>query len=117
MALLQYGPEKTSETNKTDFSNIKLLYPRSLEKTREEVIYRRNGKSIDKLIEFDVSTGSKVKVTHYDYFNDKNIRSIDEFDKLTGKKIRTTNYVLYKSIDEYDLKTGKKIRTINFNIK
>lgn len=117
MALLQSDSKTTSETNIKDFSNIKVLYPHLEEKTREEVIYRKNGKSIDKLIEFDIHTGTKVKTTYYDYFNDKKIRSIDEYDRNTGKKIRTINYVLYKSVDEYDLKTGKKIRTINFNIK
>lgn len=65
----------------------------------------------------NLNTGSKVKTTHYDYFNDKKIRSVDEFDRNTGKKIRTINYVLYKSVDEYDLETGKKLRTINFNVK
>lgn len=117
MTLLKSNPKVISEANKSDFSNIKFLYPNSVEKSRQEVIYRRNGKSIDRLIEFDSSTGSKIKTTHYDYFDDKKIRSIDEYDKETGKRIRTTNFVLYKSIDEYDLKTGKKVRTINFNIK
>lgn len=84
---------------------------------KEEVIYRKNRKSIDKIIEFDKNTGSKIKTTHYDYFNDKKIRSIDEFDIKTGKKVRTTNYVLYKSVDEYDLETGRKVRTINYNVK
>lgn len=117
MALLNYNPNKVSETKKTDFSKIKLLYPNASEKSREEIIYRKNGKSIDKLIEFDANTGLKIKTTHYDYFDDKKVRSIDEYDRETGKKIRTINYVLYKSIDEYDIKSGKKIRTINFNIK
>ena len=85
--------------------------------TREEVVYRRNGKTVDRIIEIDVVTGLRVKTTHFDYFNDKKVRSIDEYDKVTGKKIRTINYVLYKSIDEYDLNTGEKVRTINFNIK
>ena len=117
MVLSRSNPKIFSETNSNDFTKIKLLYPHLVEKTREEIVYRKNGKSIDKLIEFDVNNGTKIKITHYDYFNDKKIRSIDEYDKETGKKIRTTNYVLYKSIDEYDLKTGKKIRTINFNVK
>lgn len=85
--------------------------------TREEVIYRKNGRSVDRIIEFDALTGSKLKTTHYDYFNDKKIRSIDEYDRKSGKKLRTINYVLYKSIDEYDPNTGKKLRTINFNVK
>ena len=84
---------------------------------REEIVYRKNGKSVDKVIEFDKKTGAKVKTTHYDYFNDNKIKSIDEYDVETGKKVRTINYVLYKSIDEYDIETGKKIRTINFNVK
>lgn len=85
--------------------------------TKEKIIYRKNGKSIEKVIEFDTKTGSKVKTTHYDYFDDKKIRSVDEFDRKSGKKLRTINFVLYKSIDEYDLQSGKKIRTINFNVK
>ena len=100
---------------KFDNSHLKLLFPNM--RTREEIIYRSNGKSVDKIIEFDIQTGSKVKTTYYDYFDENKIRSIDEFDKDTGKKIRTINYVLYKSVDEYDIKTGQKVRTINFNVK
>jgi len=117
MALLQSNPKAVSETNTKDSLNIQVLYPHLEHKTREEVVFRKNGKSIDKLIEFDAHTGARIKTTHYDYFNDKKIRSIDEYDRETGNKVRTINYVLYKSIDEYDIKTGKKIRTINFNIK
>lgn len=98
-------------------SHLKLLYSSIHPEVREEVVYRKNGKSVDKIIEFDLNTGSNVKTTHYDYFNDKKISSVDEFDRNTGKKIRTINYVLYKSVDEYDLETGKKLRTINFNVK
>lgn len=96
--------------------NAKLL-PLPIPKNREEVIYRKNGKSVDKVHEFDFATGAKVKTTHYDYFNDKKVRSIDEFDIETGKILKTTNFILYKSIDEYDIESGKKRRTINFNIK
>ena len=105
--------------DKKAFDNVhlKLLYSNMHPETREEVVYRRNGRSVDKIIEFDIQTNSKVKTTHYDYFNDKKIRSIDEFDRKTGKKLRTINYVLYKSIDEFDPETGKKLRTINFNVK
>lgn len=103
--------------SETENSHLKLLYSNSHPETREEVVYRKNGKSVDKIVEFDSITGSKIKTTHYDYFNDKKIRSIDEYDRKTGRKIRTINYVLYKSVDEYDITTGKKIRTINFNVK
>lgn len=116
MKLLEPAQNENSDVL-FDNSHLKLLYPNIKPKTREEIIYRRNGKSIDKVVEFDVKTGSKLKTTHYDYFNDKKIRSIDEYDSVSGKKVRTINYVLYKSIDEYDIKTGKKIRTINFNVK
>ena len=109
-AIQQAFPEKED-------THLKLLYPNTETKTREEIIYRRNGKSIDRVIEIDIATGSRVKTTHYDYFNDKKVRSIDEFDRKTGKKLRTINYVLYKSVDEYDTVTGKKLRTINFNVK
>lgn len=110
-AIQQAFPEKKED------KHLKLLYSNMRPETREEIIYRKNGKSIDRVIEIDVSTGSKVKTTHYDYFNDKKIRSIDEYDRKSGRKIRTVNYVLYKSIDEYDINSGKKVRTINFNIK
>lgn len=98
-----------------DNSHLTLLFPNM--ETKEKIIYRKNGKSIDRVIEFDAQTGSKIKTTHYDYFNDKKIRSVDEFDRKTGKKLRTVNYVLYKSIDEYDINSGKKLRTINFSVK
>lgn len=98
-------------------SHLKLLYNEPENQTREEIVYRKNGKTIDRIIEVDVVTGLRLKTTHFDYFNDKKVRSIDEYDKYSGQKIRTINYVLYKSIDEYDLATGKKIRTTNFSIK
>ena len=95
-------------------SHLRLL---NTTQTKEEVVYRKNGTSIDKIIEVDVLTGMRVKTTHFDYFNDKKIRSIDEYDRETGTKLRTINYVLYKSIDEYDVVSGKKLRTINFSVK
>lgn len=95
-------------------SHLRLL---NTSQTKEEVVYRKNGTSIDKIIEVDVLTGMRVKTTHFDYFNDKKVRSIDEYDRETGIKLRTINYVLYKSIDEYDVVSGKKLRTINFSIK
>lgn len=95
-------------------SHLRLL---NTTQTKEEVVYRKNGTSIDKIIEVDVLTGMRVKTTHFDYFNDKKVRSIDEYDRETGTKLRTINYVLYKSIDEYDVVSGKKLRTINFSIK
>lgn len=102
---------------KIDNNHLTLLFPNMNSATKEKIVYRKNGKSVDKVIEFDTQTGSKIKTTHYDYFDDKKIRSIDEFDRQSGKKIRTINYVLYKSIDEYDIESGKKLRTINFNVK
>lgn len=116
MSTLKSRQNKFSDEYGKDMS-LKLLFPKNDTTTREEVVYRKNGKSIDKVVEFDTKTGSKIRTTHYDYFNDKKIRSVDEFDGETGKKIRTINFVLYKSIDEYDLETGKKIRTINYNVK
>lgn len=97
-----------------DSSHLQLLYSNMHPETREEVVYRKNGKSVDKIIEFDVNTGSKVKTTHYDYFNDKKIRSVDEYDRKTGKKLRTINFNVkdetkISSIQEYDSETGKII--------
>lgn len=96
--------------------NEEKLLPLSIPKNKEETVFRKNGKSIDKIHEFDFATGAKIKTTHFDYFNDKKIRSIDEFDIETGKIIRVTNFILYKSVTEFDLNTGKKIRTINYNL-
>ena len=109
--------QKAFPESRKNKSHLKLVRPNLDQPTREEVIYRKNGHSIDKIIEIDVATGYKIKTTHFDYFNDRKIRSIDEYDPRTKIKIRTTNYVLYKSIDEYDVFSGKKCRTINFNIK
>ena len=117
MKLLTAIQKAIPEKKAFDSAHLKLLYSNLQPETREEVVYRRNGKSVDKIIEFDIKTNSKIKTTHYDYFNDKKIRSIDEFDRQTGRKLRTINYVLYKSIDEFDPETGKKLRTINFNVK
>lgn len=118
MKLLEPVRKSFSESNNgIEDSHLELLFPNKNNQTREKVFYRRNGKTVDKVVEFDIKTGSKLRTTHYDYFDDKKIRSVDEYDKQTGKKTRTTNYVLYKSIDEYDPKTEKKIRTINFNVK
>ena len=112
-AIQEAFPDKSQKIT-LENSHLKLLYSNLTPDTREEVIYRKNGKSVDKIIEFDIATGSKIKTTHYDYFNDKKIRSVDEFDPNSGKKIRTTNYNLkdetkISSVQEYDIETGKII--------
>ena len=84
---------------------------------RKEIVYRRNKLSIDRVIEYDAGTGDKLRVVHYDYFNNEKIRAIDEFVPHTGQKFRTINYILYKSIDEFDVDSGKRIRTINYDIR
>ena len=84
---------------------------------RKETFYRRNKQSLDCVVEYDAKTGNKLRVIHYDYFNNEKIRAIDEFVPQTGKKYRTINYILYKSIDEFDTDTGKRIRTINYDIR
>ena len=117
LTAIQQALPENSRKNLSDNVHLKVLYSNMLPETREEVVYRKNGRSVDRVIVFDIQTGAKVKTTHYDYFNDKKIRSVDEYDRKTGKKIRTVNYVLYKSVDEYDAETGKKLRTINFNVK
>ena len=117
LTAIQQALPENSRKNLSDNVHLKVLYSNMLPETREEVVYRKNGRSVDRVIEFDIQTGAKVKTTHYDYFNDKKIRSVDEYDRKTVKKIRTVNYVLYKSVDEYDAETGKKLRTINFNVK
>lgn len=69
-----------------DSSHLQLLYSNMHPETREEVVYRKNGKSVDKIIEFDVTTGSKVKTTHYDYFNDKKYALLTN---TTAKQVRS----------------------------
>lgn len=86
-------------------------------KIRTETVYRRDKKSIERVIEYDIKTNEKLRVLHYDFFNNERIRAIDEFMPVTGKKYRTTNYVLYKSVDEYDLESGERIRTINYDMQ
>lgn len=116
LANKNYTPDNIKQKNLDD-SHLEMLFSDANLKIEKETIYRRDGKIIDKIIEKDMHTGSKIRTTHFDYFDDKKIRSIDEYDIKSGKKIRTINYVLYKSVDEYDIETGKKIRTINYNIK
>ena len=116
LANKNHTPDNIKQKNLDD-SHLEILFSDTNLKIEKEVVYRKNGKAVDKVIETDKYTGSKVRTTHFDYFNDKKIRSIDEYDIKSGKKIRTINYVLYKSVDEYDIETGKKIRTINYNIK
>ena len=105
LTAIQQALPENSRKNLSDNVHLKVLYSNMLPETREEVVYRKNGRSVDRVIVFDIQTGAKVKTTHYDYFNDKKIRSVDEYDRKTGKKIRTVNYVLYKSVDEYDAET------------
>ena len=46
-----------------DNKHLTVLFPEMdlAPETREKIVYRKNGKSIDKVIEFDAKTGSKVK--------------------------------------------------------
>ena len=116
MANTKFTPDSNKQSNLDD-NHLDILFSSTNSKIEKEIIYRKNGKAVDKVIETDKYTGTKVRTTHFDYFNDNKIRSIDEYDLKSGKKIRTINYVLYKSIDEYDIESGKKIRTINYSIK
>lgn len=108
----QVGMAKEKEISETP-----QYLPLPIPKNREEKVYRKNGRTVDKIHEFDFATNAKIKTTHFDYFNDKKIRSIDEFDIETGKIFRTSNFILYKSVEEFDLVSGKKIRTINYNLR
>ena len=114
--------KKENENNKFDILvNSKFLLELKGEKTEEEnlkeTIFRHNGTSVEKIIEYHPKTGMKVKVINYDYFNDKKIKSVEEFDKETGLKTRMTSYTLFKSVTEFDVKTGKKTKTTNYDIK
>ena len=89
----------------------------TLEDTLKETVYRHNGTSVEKIIEYHPETKMKVKVTTFDYFNDKKVKSIEEFDFDTGLRTRTTSYTLFKSVTEFDSKTGKKVKTTNYDIR
>ena len=83
----------------------------------KEIVYRHDGKTVDKIIEYAPNGITKKQVTNYDYFNDKKIKSIEEFDQETGNLKRITTFTLFKSVTNYDIKTGKKIKTTNFDLK
>lgn len=83
----------------------------------KEIIYRHDGKTVDKIIEYAPNGITKKQVTNYDYFNDKKIKSIEEFDQETGNLKRITTFTLFKSVTNYDIKTGKKLKTTNFDLK
>ncbi len=82
-----------------------------------ETIYRHDGTTVEKVVEYNPKNRMIVKITYHDYFNDKKIKSVEDFDSETGLKIRVTSYTLFKSITDYDIKTGRKIKTTNFDIK
>ena len=86
----------------------------TLEDTLKETVYRHNGTSVEKIIEYHPETKMKVKVTTFDYFNDKKVKSVEEFDFDTGLRTRTTSYTLFKSVTEFDSKTGKKVKETTF---
>lgn len=83
----------------------------------KERIFRHDGVSIDKIVEYNPQNHMIVKITYYDYFNNEKIKSVEEFESETGLKIRVTSFTLFKSITDYDTKTGHKIKTTNFDIK
>lgn len=85
--------------------------------TIKEIVYRHNGVSVEKLIEYNPENHMVIRITNYDYFNDKKVKSVEEFDKETGLRLKVTSYTLFKSVTDFDLKTGKKVKTTNFDIK
>lgn len=94
-----------------------LISPKSstVKQTDVKTVYRSDGITVDKTIEYDVITGNTIRIINYDYFNDKKIKSV--FDYEDGVKIRVTTFSFFKSVTDFDKKTGKKIRTTNYNIK
>ena len=83
--------------------------------TSKEIIYRRNGITVDKVIETDSKTNQIVKITHYNYFNDKKISSVEEYKN--GIKTKETNFNFFKIVTEYNDNGEKKIRTTNYDLK
>ena len=84
-------------------------------KISKEIIYRKDGITVDKIVEKETEPGSIVKITNYSYFDDKRIDSVDEYEN--GIKIRETKYNFFKIISEFDKISGKKFRTSNFDMK
>lgn len=114
--------EKTCENNKFGILvNSKFLgdlkEERDCGETLKETVFRHNGTSVEKIIEYDQNTGVKVRITNYDYFDDKKVKSVEEFDLETGVRKKVTSYTLFKSVTEFDIKTGKKVKTTNYDIK
>lgn len=89
----------------------------SMSKPIKEIIYRHDGKTVDKVIEYAQDRITKKQITNYDYFDDKKIKSIEEFDTETGNLKTITTFTLFKSVTNYDVKTGKKLKTTNFDLK
>jgi hypothetical protein len=85
------------------------------EEFSKEVVYKSDGKKIDKIIEKNTANGNLHKITFFDYFDNSKIKSIEDYSD--GIKIRTTNFSLFKSVTDYDKKTGKKYKVTNFDIK
>ena len=83
----------------------------------KETVYRHDGVSVDKVIEYHPETGKKIKVTNYDYFDDTKVKSIEDYDVESGAKLKVTSFSLFKSITDFDINSGKKIKTTNFDIK
>ncbi len=83
----------------------------------KKTVYRFDGVSVDKVIEYNSRTGKKVKITNFDYFDNTKVKSVEDYDAVTGMKVRITNFSLFKSVTDFDIKSGKKIKTTNFDIK
>lgn len=79
----------------------------------KEIIYRKNQKTIHKIIEYDYNHVIR-KITVFDYFKPQKVKSIEEYKN--GSLYKITNFSLIKSETEYQPKTGKKIKTLNYNI-
>ena len=81
--------------SETEDSHLKLLYSNMHPETREEVVYRKNGKSVDRIIEFDPHTGSKIKTTHYDYLMIKKVAQLmNTTEKQVEKSVLSTMFYI-----------------------
>ena len=94
---------------------LKNLLHNDNEQIISKTIYRKDGITVDKIIEINVTSGETIKITNYNYFDDKKIKSVEDYEN--GIKVRDTSYNIFKVITEFDRTSGKKFRTYNYNLK
>ena len=102
--------EYISKTSKNIF-----LKKTSEHSSQIKKIYRQDGITLEKEIEYNKYSGNIEKITKYNYFDDKKISSIEEYND--GKKFKETNFHFFMVVTDYDITSGKKVRSTNYDLK